>query len=60
MSKKKTIINALNLDLLCRAFTFSLVNWGSSSAWIGAYFLLRIEKKKNPIIRHVITFTKKV
>ena len=24
--------------------SFALVNWGSSSAWIGAYFLGRIEK----------------
>jgi len=24
--------------------SFVLVNWGSSSAWIGAYFLGRIEK----------------
>ena len=40
---EKMITIALNLDLLCRAF-FALVNWGSSSAWIGAYFLGRIEK----------------
>jgi hypothetical protein len=24
--------------------SFALVNWGSSSAWIGAYFLGRIKK----------------
>jgi hypothetical protein len=24
--------------------SFALVNWGSSSAWIGAYFLGRVEK----------------
>jgi len=31
-------------------FSFTLVNWGSASAWIGAYFLGRIEKKT--MIRH--------
>jgi len=41
---EKRIIIALNLDLLCCAF-FALVNWGFSSAWIGAYFLGRVEKK---------------
>ena len=30
--------------------SFTSVNWGSSSAWIGAYFLGRIEKKT--VIRH--------
>ena len=33
----------LNLDLLCHFF-LALVNWGSSSAWIGTYFLGPIEK----------------
>jgi len=30
--------------------SFALMNWGSSSAWIGAYFLVRIEEKT--MIRH--------
>jgi len=41
---KKTIVVALNLDLLCRA-SFALVNCGSSIAEIGTYFLGRIEKE---------------
>jgi len=40
---EKTIIFALNLDLLCLAF-FCLGELGLFSAWIGAYFLGRIEK----------------
>jgi len=40
---KKTIIIALNLDLSA-VLSFALVNWGSSSAWIGAYFLGLIVK----------------
>ena len=48
--------HALNLDLLCRAF-FCLVELGSSSAWIDAYFLGCIEKK-NQDSSQVITFSK--
>jgi hypothetical protein len=44
---EKNII-PLNLDLFCRAF-FCLCELGSSSAWIVAYFLARIEK---PAIHH--------
>ena len=36
--------------------SFALVNWGSSSAWIGAYFLSRIEKEHDS--SQVITFSK--
>jgi len=37
--------------------SFALVNWGSSGAWIIAYFLDRIEKKHD--LSQVITFSKK-
>jgi hypothetical protein len=37
--------------------SFALVNWGSSSAWIGAYFLGHI--KKNHDSSQAITFSKK-
>jgi len=52
---KKTITIVLNLDLLCRAF-FCLGDLGSSSAWIGAYCLSRIEKNHDS--SQVITFSK--
>ena len=32
--------------------SFALVNWGSSSAWIGAYFLGRIEKTMIHHVKH--------
>jgi hypothetical protein len=50
------IIITLNLDLLCCAI-FALVNWGSSRAWIGAYFLGRIEKNHDS--SQVITLSEK-
>jgi len=37
------IIIASNLNC-CAVLCFAFVNWGSSSAWIGAYFLSRTEK----------------
>jgi len=52
MSEKKTIIIALNLDLLHRAF-FCL---GELGRWIGAYFLGRIDKNHDS--PEVIMFSK--
>jgi hypothetical protein len=52
---KKKIIITLNLDLLCCAI-FALVNWGSSRAWIGAYFLGHIEKT---MIHHKLSLSLK-
>ena len=41
---EKKISSLLYIWICSAALSFALVNWGSSSAWIGAYFLGRIEK----------------
>jgi hypothetical protein len=38
---EKMIIITLNLAVV---FSFALVKWGSSSAWIGTHFLAHIQK----------------
>ena len=44
MSKKKKDHHCFKFGFALPCFLFALVNWGSSSAWIGAYFLGHIEK----------------
>jgi hypothetical protein len=41
--KKRSTL--LYIGICSSVLSFALMNWGSSSAWIGTYFLGHIEKK---------------